>query len=161
MTKYEKQKHLQKLMVIALNHAINAGAIDLDGKSDETKRRSRLEFTIGDRPTVINWFDAGYDELRVSVWWDYRPDLMPTWRNKHIGRFIFGTSPGVSRRFFNHILGACGSCYLERRTGKFIIGDEGNQFFDMYVRENTVHVISQIPDEKPQGYELSGLVSVV
>lgn len=24
-------------------------------------------FSIGDLPTVINWFDVGYDELRVSL----------------------------------------------------------------------------------------------
>ena len=160
MTKSEKQKHVLKLMVIALNKAISTGEIDLNGKSGEANLRGHIETEIDGLPTVINWFDAGYDELRVTVWWDYCPELMPTWRKKHIGKFEQGTVPGVARRFFSHILGACGSCYLERRSGKFITGGTGNQFFDVYVRESTAYRIDGIHPEEPQGYELQGVVKV-
>ncbi|VEA68199.1 Uncharacterised protein [Serratia plymuthica] len=156
MTKAEKQKCILKLMVIALNKAISAGVIDLNGKSGEINKRGHIETDIGGLPTVINWFDAGYDELRVTVWWDYRPDLMPTWRKKHIGRLAPGTVPNVARRFFGYILGACGSCYLERKTGKFIVGEAGNQFFDLYVREHSVYDLNSIVSEQPAGYETSG-----
>lgn len=156
MTKAEKQRHVLKLMVIALNEAIGNGVIDLHGTSGDVSKRGHIETNIGGLPAVINWSDAGYDELRVTVWWDYRPDLMPTWRRKHIGRFAPGRLPNVARRFFSHILGACGSCHLEWRTGKFIVGDEGNQFFDVYVRECSAYLIDNIQQQMPQGYALYG-----
>ncbi len=37
-------------------------------------------------------------------------------------------TPSVHRKYFRHILGACGSCYFERQAGKFILGEEGDQF---------------------------------
>jgi hypothetical protein len=66
--------------------------------------------------------------------------------------------PNVAHRFFTHIMGACGSCYLERREGQFIIGEPGNQFFNIYVRECTAFLIDNLSSEVPQGYALHGMV---
>lgn len=154
MTKFKKQNLVTKLMVIGLNQAIASGRIDLNGHSGPyTENRSPevMEMTIGDRPALLSWFDAGYDELRVTVWWDWRPDMMPTWRKKHLHRSAGYSVPSVARRFYPLILGACGSCYLERREGKYIAG-----FFDLYVREETASQIDAIRFEPANGYELRG-----
>lgn len=159
--KAEKQKLIQKIMICALNEAIRRGAIDLNGKSvdcSEERKSGYIDTTIGDKRTIINWFDAGYDELRISVWWDYRPELSMVKRYPVRENFL-GTKPQVQGRPFYKFIGACGSCYLERRTGKFITGDAGNQFFDVYVREWSVPDIGGLPSVQPSGYETSGRVS--
>lgn len=163
MTKSEKQRHILKLMVIALNEVITLGVINLDGKSAEMtdeEKSGYAEISIGGRPSIINWYDAGYDELRVSVWWDYQPECMPTWRKNHINKWLVGLVPETSRSYFRHILGACGSCYLERQTGKFIVGEEGNQFFSVYVREDTTQHLTRIEAVQPLGYLTSGHIPV-
>lgn len=160
MTKSEKQSLVLKLMVIALNKAISAGRIDLDGGAGDTRmgEPATMEMTIAGKPSVFSWFDSGHGELRLSVWWDYQPELMPTWRKDHMHPVAGTSTPVVPRRFFYLILGACGSCYLERKSGKFIIGSEGNQLFDVYVREDTALDIDILRREKPLGYAVAGEV---
>ncbi|WP_275346951.1 hypothetical protein [Xenorhabdus bovienii] len=162
MKKSEKQKYILKLMVIALNDAIKKERIDLNGRSENKQQEKKYryqELVIAGRRTIINWLDAGHDELRISVWWDYQPEMMPTWRKQYIYDCEPTTAtPQVARRFFRHILGACGSCYLERKTGKFFIGDEGNQFLDVYVNEDSVSYLNSIPAEEPQGYSTHGWI---
>ncbi|WP_314139856.1 hypothetical protein [Buttiauxella noackiae] len=163
MIKADKQRFILKLMVIALNESIKSGDIDLNGKSDDRPRNEKHGFrkiVIADRPTIINWFDAGYDELRVSVWWDYQPELMPqphrTWLE---GAEPLTSTPQTPRGHYRHFIGACGSCYLERRTGKFITGEEYRQFFDVYIREASLYQLQKIPGELPAGYATHGSVT--
>ncbi|EHP3460981.1 hypothetical protein KO578_005238, partial [Escherichia coli] len=68
MTAPEQEEILMKPMVIALNAAIRAGRINLNGKSEDTDSKGFMRTDIDGMPTVINWTDNGYDELRVSVW---------------------------------------------------------------------------------------------
>lgn len=158
MKKADSQRIILKLMVIALNEVVRKGIINLNDVSvDTADKHKRVTMLIAGKPTILNWFDAGYDELRVSVWWDYQPELMPTWRKKHLSEPVSAT-PSVNRKYFRHILGLCGSCYLERRTGKFIIGEEGSQFFSTYVREESVYALEQIRHESPAGYDTHGRV---
>lgn len=162
MKKSVKQEYILKLIIIALNEAINKGCIDLNGRSADSltdNKKGHYELTILDKRTIINWFDIGYDELRVSVWWDYKPELMPTWRNQYLNELEpFTSRPQVPNRFFRYILGACGSCHLERRTGKFIIGDENNQFFDVYVREDSERLLKNAELAEPKGYQTHGWI---
>lgn len=156
MTKTEKQGLILKLMVIAINKAIKSGAISLDGVSTDNEDKHQLmRMVIDGKPAVLNWFDAGYDELRITIWWDYQPGMMTTWRKKFMGDPVT-SMPQVSRGYFRHILGACGSCYMERRTGKYIMGYNGNQFFDTYVRDSSVYDLEQMQSEQPAGYATYG-----
>lgn len=162
MKKIEKQKYILKVMVSALNEIISKGCIDLDGKSqteDTDKQTGYIETVIFDKPTIINWKDAGYDELRISVWWDYTPELIPE-RKKYALSLCnqLTPKPQANARYYRYILGACGSCYLERRTGKFIIGDENNQFFDMYVREDSERLLKNAELAEPKGYQTHGWI---
>ncbi|MDM8920922.1 hypothetical protein QU870_32190 [Escherichia coli] len=59
---------------------------------------------------------------------------------------------------FRHFVMICCSCYLERKTGKFIIGTEGNRLFGKYIRDDAPERISDIEDEEPEGYDLFGKV---
>ncbi|HGJ5880554.1 MAG TPA: hypothetical protein ACHBZ9_16260 [Arsenophonus nasoniae] len=156
MKKTEKQVCILKLMVIALNEAIKSGHFDLNGRSadDRTKNRHGYhELIIAGRRTIINWFDLGYDELRISVWWNYQPEMIPAKSKRFVESFPPRYSmPQVYRPFFKYILWACGSCHFERRTGKFIYGKEGSQFFDIYINENATFYLDEIPSEEPQGY---------
>lgn len=156
MTKSEKQSYILKLMVIAINEAIKKGAITLEANPDGDKR-GHMMMDIAGRRSVLNWFDAGYEELRISLWWHYTPEMMPTYRKKWLGEPDSPT-PGINRRFFRNILGACGTCYLERKTGKFIIGDSGSQFSSCYVREDSAPELDKIAAEEPAGYKTHGWI---
>ncbi|PHM67963.1 hypothetical protein [Xenorhabdus kozodoii] len=75
-----KKELLQNLLVMSLNEAVKQGHIDLNGQSptnSNDKEQGYFITEIAGKPTVINWFDIGYDELRVSIWWDYFHDLHP------------------------------------------------------------------------------------
>ncbi|AAS63131.1 hypothetical protein CQP30_04775 [Yersinia pestis] len=84
---------------------------------------------------------------------------MPTWRKEHMDTLTTAT-PSVHRKYFRHILGACGSCYFERQAGKFILGEEGDQFFSAYVREDSAYRIERMESESPLGYQTSGAIPV-
>ena len=162
MEKSIKQECLLKLMIIALNEAINKGYIDLYGRSASPLiegKNGYLELTVLEKRTVLNWCDAGYEELRVSVWWDYTPELMPTEGNRYLKELKVSTpKPSVPHRFYGFILGACGSCYLERRTRKCIIGDMGKQFFDVYMREGSERILKNVELVEPNGYQTNGWI---
>lgn len=162
MKNTDKQRFIQKLMVIALNEAIKKGAINLSGTSKDEATVDKHDFlamSIDGRPTILNWFDAGYDELRVSVWWDYQPKLIPQPHHDWLRDVEPLTStPQTPRRHYRHFIGAFGSCYLERRTGKFIIGEENRQFFDVYIRESSLSQLLRVPEELPAGYGTTGRV---
>lgn len=153
---------LIKLMIIALNESINKGYIDLYGGSASPLIEGKngcFELTVLEKSTVLNWCDAGYEELRVSVLWDYTPELMRTEGNRYLKELKASTpKPSVTHRFYGFILGARGSCYLERRTGKFIIGDKGKQFFDVDVREGSERILKNVELVEPDGYQTNGWI---
>ncbi|HBH4799560.1 TPA: hypothetical protein KTG77_004847 [Escherichia coli] len=159
MTAPEQEEILMKPMVIALNAAIRAGRINLNGKSEDTDSKGFMRTDIDGMPTVINWTDNGYDELRVSVWVDYRPDEVARFRSRYKPDLSPETAlPREDRLLFRHFVMICCSCYLERKTGKFIIGTEGNRLFGKYIRDDAPERISDIEDEEPEGYDLFGKV---
>ena len=149
----EKRKILLNLTVLALNEAIRRGVVDLAGRSDAGNRQQEY-FTaeIGGKNTVIMCSDIGHDELRISVWWDYVHDMHP---RKDAEKFMTST-PLAKKHNFSGFVGACVSCWLERKTGKYIMGRDGNHLFDMYVRVSSAKALSSLPAEKPLGFETGG-----
>lgn len=157
MIKAEKQKHILNLMVLAINEALKKGVINLEVAENE-ERKGYLLMDVAGKPSVFNWFDAGYGELRISIWWDYHPEMMPTYRRAWLTDLTTSTPP-VNRKYFRNIMGACGTCYLERRSGRFIIGDMGNQFTSTYIREDSAFELARLRTAQPDGYEICGRIS--
>ncbi|WP_261369111.1 hypothetical protein [Yersinia rohdei] len=145
---------LLNLIVIALNEAIRLGKIDLNGTSGESSKQKNAYFTmvIGGKQTVVNWLDIGCDELRLSVWWDYDHSRHP----QQTSEKFQCSRPIAKHEKLVKFVGACASCWLERQTGKYIMGKNGDALFETYVRRTSAIELNSLPSEPPMGYEISG-----
>ncbi|PWC12954.1 hypothetical protein [Brenneria corticis] len=149
-----KREALLNLLVTALNEAIRQNKIDLNGVSpdDHDQKYGHFFCEIGGKPTVINWSDIGCDELRFSVWWDYYHEKHPQQKDESFrsGRPLAKTSKVKS------FVGTHASCWIERKTGKYIMGEHGDRIFDIYVRQSNLGALMKLPKVKPLGYKDSG-----
>ncbi|EBX1767978.1 hypothetical protein DQ937_12575 [Salmonella enterica subsp. enterica serovar Poona] len=155
MGKAEHKKRIRKLMIHAINEAVRDGVIPLMFRYRKMTAEGDARITVCGKPTTINWTDTGHNELRFSVWWDYRPDLLP---GKNGGESIDLSLllPDVNRDRFRFIVGACASFYFDY-LHKGILSDRGKEFFAVYVRESTASYIDELEDVKPFGYSISEL----
>ncbi|ECI0840899.1 hypothetical protein [Salmonella enterica] len=155
MSKAEHKKRIRKLMIHAINEAVRSGVIPLMFRYRRMTVEGCANITVCGKPTVINWCDTGHDELRVSVWWDYRPDLLP---GQNIDEYIDPSLllPDVNRDRFRFVVGACASFYFDYKH-KGILSDRGKEFFAVYVRESTASYIDELEDAEPFIYSISEL----
>ncbi|EAP7866739.1 hypothetical protein ACOIPX_001060 [Salmonella enterica] len=153
MSKAEQQKRIRKVMIYALNAAFRAGVISLKDRVNGMTEAECSEITVCGKSTIINWRDTGRDELRVSVWWDYRPERLPKLMKSKLHDLTLPL-PGIYRDRLRIIVGMCASCYFDCRH-KGILSDKGKEFFAVYVRESTASYIDELEDVKPLGYSIS------
>ncbi len=156
MSKAEQQTRIRKIMIYALNAALRAGVIPLKTRHNGVTEAECAEITVCGKPTIINWCDTGHNELRVSVWWDYRPERLPKLMRSRLHDLTLPL-PGIYRDRLRLIVGACASCYFNYPRKKGVLSDKGNDFFAVYVRESTASYIDELEDVKPSGYSISEL----
>lgn len=128
MNKTEQQKRIRKIMIYALNAALRAGVIPLKTRHNGVTETECAEITVCGKPTIINWCDTGHNDLRVSVWWDYRPERLPKLTKNRIHDLTLPL-PGIYRDRLRLIVGLCASCYFNRQRKKGVLSDKGNDFF--------------------------------
>ncbi|ECC3463673.1 hypothetical protein AA471_13460 [Salmonella enterica subsp. enterica] len=155
MSKAEQQTRIRKIMLHAINEAVNVGVIPLMFRHRRMTAEGYAKITVCDKPSIINWTDTGHDDFRVTVWWDYQPEKIP--------RLIKGRPenlklllPDVDRSHFSFIVGTCASFYFDY-LHKAILSDKGKEFFAVYVRESTGSDIDKLKEVKPFGYSISEL----
>ncbi|EAT4156891.1 hypothetical protein EUY23_23030, partial [Salmonella enterica] len=153
MGKEVQQKRIRKLIIHATNEAIRSGVLPLTFRYRRMKEEGYSSITVCGKPTIINWIATGCDELRFSVWWDYRPDLLPT-KKQYDLRCSGLLLPEVGRDRFRFVVGACASFYFDYRQ-KGILSDRGKAFFAVYVRESTASDIDAMEEVMPWGYSIS------
>ncbi|EAA7553410.1 hypothetical protein LO27_21485 [Salmonella enterica] len=156
MSKAEQQTRIRKIMIYALNAALRAGVIPLKTRHNGVTETECAEITVCGKPTIINWCDTGHNELRVSVWWDYRPERLPKLTKNRVHDLTLPL-PGGYRDRLRLIVGLCASCYFNRQRKKGVLSDKGNEFFSVYVRESTASYIDELKEVKPFGYSISEL----
>lgn len=155
MSKAEQQKRIRKIMTYSLNAAFRAGVIPLKTREGGVTEAECSELTVCGKPTIINWCDTGHDELRVSVWWDYRPERLPKLMKSKLHDLTLPL-PGIYRDRLRLIVGMCASCYFSYQY-KGILSDRGKEFFAVYVRESTAIYIDELENVEPMGYSISEL----
>lgn len=155
MSKAEHKKRIRKLMIHAINEAVRSGVIPLMFRYRRMTVEGYANITVCGKPTVINWCDTGHNEFRVSVWWDYQPDLLQG-KNKDEYIDLSLLLPDVNRDRFRFVVGACASFYFDYRR-KGILSDRGKEFFALYVRESTASYIDELEDAEPLSYSISEL----
>ncbi|ECC3466320.1 hypothetical protein AA471_27470 [Salmonella enterica subsp. enterica] len=156
MSKAEQQTRIRKIMIYALNAALRAGVIPLKTRHNGVTETECAEITVCGKPTIINWCDTGHNDLRVSVWWDYRPERLPKLTKNRVHDLTLPL-PGIYRDRLRLIVGLCASCYFNRQRKRGVLSDKGNEFFSVYVRESTASYIDELKEVKPFGYSISEL----
>ncbi|MEI9697353.1 hypothetical protein V5094_05455 [Moellerella wisconsensis] len=141
----ERNMAMMQLIVSGINEAIKKQGIDLGGCSGDVGCSGAMEVNILGKRSFIIWSDAGFDELLISVWYGV---------SLSIDKPTMTTKPLLSENKFRDYILACGSCFLERKTGKHIQGNY--QFFDVYIKRGVKYQILKKPRVKPLGYELTG-----
>ncbi|EHI3123003.1 hypothetical protein J9N36_004442 [Salmonella enterica] len=156
MNKAEQHKRLKILMTHAINEAVIAGVIPLTFRHRKMTSEGFTGITVCGKHTAINWKETEYDELRITIWWDYQPE--------NITKLIIGRPenlklllPDVDRNAFRLVVGACASFYFDYKH-KGILSDRGKEFFSVYVRESTAGDIDKMGEVKPFCYSISELV---
>lgn len=145
---------LRNLLVLGINELLARNLISLEGGNEDT---SHLHTVIGGRPSVILWTGIGCDELRVSVWWDYDHSQHPQANLQGNSRETFVTSsPLAKEQHYPKFVGATVSGWLERQSGRYLMGSGRDRLFDTYVRRSTKPVLDAIPSVAPVGYEHKG-----
>jgi hypothetical protein len=144
----------RKLLVLAVNHLIDEGLIDLNAQQDV---KGHTQTTIAGRNTAINWTGIGCGEIRIAVWWDYDHSKHPQANLQGNFRESFQTgSPLAKRQHFPKFVGVVVSCWLEREKGKYLQGREGDFLPDRYARRGALAELEALPDPIPNGYAAEG-----
>ena len=106
---------------------------------------------------MILWSDAGFQELRLSVWWNYDHSRHPQANLQGNSREEFQTSrPLAKSQRYREFVGATVSAWIERERGKYLQGRAGKHLFDTYLRQDSKLVLDAIEDPVPKGFAIEG-----
>lgn len=144
----------RKLLVLGLNHLLDHGLISLDGNGGE---RGHCEAEIAGRPSMILWSDAGFQELRLSIWWNYDHSRHPQANLRGNSREEFRTSrPLAKSHRYREFVGATVSAWVERDQGKYLQGRAAKHLFDVYLRQGSKVALDALEDPVPKGFAIEG-----
>lgn len=147
----------RKLLVLGLNELLRRRLLSLfwDGKS--TEETSHIEMKIAGHNAVVSWSDAGFGEVRISIWWKYDHSKHPQADLSGNARERFMTaSPLAKRAQYPKFVGVVCSAWLERDSGKYLQGHGNDHLFDMYTRRGELDLLRRLADPVPLGYEAEG-----
>lgn len=155
---FKKINPYRNLLVAAINELLKNDLISLDSNTDNKSKKDRHSFvTLLGFPSVIIWHDAGYEELKISVWWKYDHSNHPQANLTGNSRENFNlTSPLAKRQHYKKFVGILASGWLERKTGKYIQGKNNESIFDVYTRNGEKAALEKLPVQKPNNFEIEG-----
>lgn len=150
---------------MAVNTLLERNAISLNASDTNHNSQDKAGYIFTDlagKPSVINWFDAGFEELRISVWWDYdhskHPQAYADFPDSDSNKEKFRTTQPLAKpQHYPKFVGVTFSFYLERKAGKWIQGKEDKfKGFDRYIRRGIQDQLDALPDVFPNGFKVSG-----
>ncbi|WP_321324964.1 hypothetical protein [Thiomicrorhabdus sp.] len=147
----------RKLVTLALNKAIESGKISLNWDNKERQESGYLITSIAGENTVINWSDASFGEIRISVWWNYDHNQHPQANMRAPYKECFQTSlPLAKRQRYKEFVGIVCSAWIERDSGRHIQGYGNESIFDRYTRKGELQKVKVLPNPEPLGFEIEG-----
>ena len=157
----------RNLLVIATNHLVRESLISLEAPEDyearqlhtsrEKREKGHVFTEVAGRRTMISWGDVGFEELRISVWWDYDHNNHP--QANHTGSYKekFRTpSPLAKKEKYKDFVGVVCSGWLERKESKHLQGHNKQNLFQIYTRKQNREALKSIPKTKSLGYLSEG-----
>jgi hypothetical protein len=144
----------RKLLVLALNHLVDQKHLSLSGTGGE---RGHCEAEIAGRRSMILWEDIGFQEQRLSVWWDYDHSRHPQANLQGNSREEFRTGQPLAKRHrYREFVGATVSGWVERERGPYLQGRGRKGLFDLYLRQDAKSVIEAVKNPVPRGFSTEG-----
>lgn len=145
---------LRNLLVAATNKLIEEGHVRLD--STPVQNGYIITELFG-RTSAILFQDIGFDEVRISVWWDYNHDTHPQAKLSGSSREEFTTSsPLAKKSAYPKFVSAVVSGWFERKEGFYLQGKGSNSLFDTYVKTTAKPVLASLPRATPNGFKSEG-----
>lgn len=150
---YPKLDPLRRLLVLGTNELVRCGIVSREVDPIET---GHIECELAGEKAVILYYDAGYSEVRVSVWWKYEHALHPK-------TILFGPDyepfsepqPVADKKHFKDFVGVTVSGWLERRNGPYLQG-RGRDFLNVYCRRGEKAALKALPAVSTFGYQPEG-----
>lgn len=143
----------RKLLVLALNELLRQNLLDLDPRQDRGPPGGYHLGDVAGAPSVINWWKADRDEVRISVWWKYDHGKHPAIDDDKAARDKLTTArPIAPRSSYCEFVGVVTSGWLERRSDPCLQGRGRKQLFDSYARPGELLLLAALPDPHPRGY---------
>jgi hypothetical protein len=144
----------RKLLVLGLNELLAQNLVSL---TDEGDSQGHLMAKIAGEDAVLLWQTIGSEEIRISVWWkfDYSKHPQAQLVGAYKERFS-GASPLAKSQHYPKFVGATVSGWLERKTGKYLMGRHSQGLFGTYLRRGEREVLDAIPVPVPNGFKVEG-----
>ena len=157
----------RNLLVLATNYLIRQSLISLEAPNDYDERRrdpsreglerGHVNTVLAGKKSVINWNDVGFEEFRISVWWDYDHSKHPQANHEGSYRERFVTaSPLAKRKKFKDFVGVVCSGWFERKEGKYLQGRGKTNLHEIYTRQRNAELLRAIPKTKCLGFSAEG-----
>lgn len=149
----------RNLLIAGTNELLKRDLISLESLKDNSvyKEDGYLLTTIFNFSSVVLWQKIGYEEVRISVWWKYDHSFHPQAELTGNSREKFTmSSPLAKRSKYKKFVGITASAWLERKTGKYIMGKQREGIFDLYTRKGEKMILETMPQQKPEEYQVEG-----
>jgi hypothetical protein len=144
----------RKLLVLGFNELLAQNLVSLN---DEGDSRGHIMARIGGEDAVLLWQTIGFEEIRISVWWKFDYSKHPQAQLDGPYRESFnGASPLAKSQHYSKFVGATVSGWLERKTGKYLMGKNAEGLFETYMRRGEREVVDAIPNPVPNGFKMEG-----
>lgn len=150
----------RKLIIMGTNRLVEKGLITLASTGVDKQKSDVGGYIFAElagHPSVISWSDAGFEELRISVWWKYDHSKHPQANLSGNAQEKFLTSrPLAKRKHYPKFIGVTVSAWLERKKGPHIQGKGREHLFDLYTRRGEKDALDALPVVNPTGYGAEG-----
>lgn len=146
----------RKLLILGTNILLERKLISLKADEDDygtENQKGHIFVDIENNLSVVLWENIGFSELRISVWWKYNHDKHPQANLSGNARENFRTSEPLAKRSkYRDFVGVTVSGWLERRTGKYLMGKGRRGLTGLYTRKDDKLELEKLPIPKPNGY---------
>ncbi|MFK5895255.1 MAG: hypothetical protein QM504_18735 [Pseudomonadota bacterium] len=147
----------RKLLVLGLNEVLSRKLLSLDWDGKSRVNTGHIETTIANFNSIVCWSDAGFGEIRISVWWKYDHSLHPQANLEGSSREEFSSSsPLAKRQHYPKFVGIVCGAWLERDEGKYLQGKKSERIIERYARRGELTYLKSIPNPAPIGFETEG-----
>jgi hypothetical protein len=142
----------RKLLVLGLNELLARNLVSL---TDEGETHGHIMAKICGEDAVLLWETIGFEEVRISVWWKFDYSKHPQAQLQGAYRESFrGGSPLAKSQHYPKFVGATVSGWLERKTGKYLMGKASQGLFGTYMRRGEREVLDAVPVPAPNGFKV-------